>query len=809
MTVFEPIPRIRTGNQPETGEAVGERNVREVLYPRGFHPGDGMSAVADSDRFIDLERLAAIGIRRARVVALCAFLGLVLGGLYIWFTPAEYTAATSILLDDGLTKFAEERDSPPAQMQADSRILSEVEILKSERLARAVVAAERLDQDEAFLNPPQSPIAWAKAQARNLLAMFSSEPPPSGGSIEDARIGKASAILQSNLDADRVGRSYVISVSYSSNDRKLAGRITRAYANAYLSDQLNANFDATQRATIWLQGRLAELRDSSQAAALEVEKFRAENGLTSARGELISEQQLADLNKQLILAQADTANALARYSQFKSIIDSGPDNAVSNATVPTEKGASGANSAVINDLKARYLDVSKREQEIATRFGEDHPQAVALRREQANLTQQIFHELQQLTESYRNEYEVAKSREESLRANVALMAGQSSESSQALVRLRELEQKAGALAALYQTFLSRHEEASQQRSFPIAKARVISQASDPTSASSPRKALVLGLSLALGLIGGAGLGALQEFRERFFRTAEDVRAALDINFLGYLPLVGARLAAQPKRRRASKVKDKPQPETAPVAPRILRVAVNQPSSSFAETLRNAKLAIDVVLQDRPCKVIGFVSVLPSEGKTTVAANFAGLLAAHGARSLLIDGDLRNPGFSRSLSVTPEKGLVEAIVGEQRWPSTIMVDRSTNLAIIPAAVRGRLSHTSELISGPGMRNLIAEARRAYDYIVVDLPPLGPVVDAKAFAPLADGFILVTEWGSTPRALVRATLQAEPQVSAKLLGIVLNKTDMKKLARYGGFGSSEQYLDRYTAYYTEHTGPGGKT
>ena len=809
MTVFEPIPRVRTGagSQAEIADAAGERNVRE-LFQRTFAPGDGISAMADSDRFIDLERLAAIGIRRARIVALCALLGLMLGGAYLWFTPAEYTSVTSILLDDSLTKFAEERDSPPAQMQADSRILSEVEILKSERLARAVVLAERLDQDEVFLNPPRSPLAWAKAQVKDALGLFSSEPASSGGSAAEARIGKAAAILQSNMEADRVGRSYVINVSYSSNDPKLAGRIARAYANAYLSDQLNANFDATQRATIWLQGRLADLRDSSQAAALEVEKFRAENGLTSARGELISEQQLADLNKQLILAQADTANALARYNQFKSIIDSGPDNAVRNATVPTEKGASGTNSAVINDLKTRYLDVTKREDEIATRFGEDHPQAVALRREQANLTQQIFHELQQLTESYRNEYEVAKSREESLRANVALMAGESSDSSQALVRLRELEQKAGALAALYQTFLSRHEEASQQRSFPIAKARVISQAADPVSASSPRKTLVLGLSLALGLIGGAGLGALQEFRERFFRTGEDVRAVLDINFLGYLPLVGARLVAQPKRRRAtSKAKDKPEP--VPVAPRILRVAVNQPSSSFAETLRSAKLATDVVLQDRACKVIGFVSVLPSEGKTTVAANFAGLLAANGARVLLIDGDLRNPGFTRSLSVTPEKGLVEAIVGEQRWPSTIMVDRTTNLAIIPAAVRGRLSHTSELISGPGMRNLIAEARRAYDYIIVDLPPLGPVIDAKAFAPLADGFILVTEWGATPRALVRATLQAEPQICAKLLGIILNKTDMKKLARYGGFGSSEQYLDRYTAYYTERAELGGKT
>ncbi|MEP9399384.1 polysaccharide biosynthesis tyrosine autokinase [Mesorhizobium sp. KR2-14] len=750
----------------------------------------------DADRFIDLERLAAIALRQARVVAVGAGIGLALGAAYLVFTPSEYTAATRILLDNSLTRFAEEKNPAPAAMQADSMISSEVEILKSARLARAVAVAQNLQANEAFLNPPRSPIGWLKGQVKAVTGLFSSAPEPSPASVENARIGKATALLQAGLNAERVGRSYVIEVSFRANDRKLAGAIARAYADAYLSDQLDANFDATQRATVWLQGRLAELRESSQAAALEVEKFRAEHGLTSARGELISEQQLSDLNSQLILAQADTANALARYDQFKAIIDSGPDNAVRNATIPADKGG---NNAVINDLKARYLGVTKREQEVSTRFGKDHAQAVALRREQADLTGQIFQELQQLTESYRNEYEVAKSRETSLRNNVGQMAGQSSEAGQSLVRLRELEQKSAALATLYQTFLSRHEEASQQQTFPIAKARVISEAGDPVSASSPRKAMVLGLSLVLGLFGGAAAGAFREFRERFFRTGEDVRTALGFDFLGYLPVVGTRLS---NSNAGSLAEAAP-----PVTPRILRVAINAPSSSFAETLRNTKLACDVVLQGRPSKVIGFVSVLPHEGKTTVAANFAGLLAANGARTLLIDGDLRNPGLSRGLSLAPDKGLVEAIVGEQHWQNTVMVDRTTRLAIIPAVVRRRQSHTSELLSGPGMQALIEEARAAYDYIVVDLPPLGPVVDAKAFAPMADGFVMVTEWGSTPRALVRAAMQAEPQVADKVLGVVLNKTDTGQLARYGTFGGAERYLQHYASYYVEPTATKG--
>lgn len=761
----------------------------------------------EADGFIDLERLAAAARRQVKVVALFAALGLALGVVYLLFTPSIYTASTRILLDDSLTKFAEDRQTPPAGAQADSMVLSEVEILKSARLARAVVDAEKLQDNDVFLNPPRSPYAWFKSTVKAALGIFAEPRPASTGSARDARTGRAIGLLQSGLAAERVGRSLVIELSFSASDPKLAGSIARAYADAYLADHLNANFDATQRATVWLQGRLDDLRESSQAAAMAVEKYRAENGLTAARGELMSDQQLSDLNSQLILAQADTANALARYTQFKSIIDSGPQNAVKNATVPIEKGSSGNNSAVLTELRTRYLGMTKREQDISTRFGEDHPQAVALRREEADVTRQMFGELKRLTESYRNEYEVAKSREASLRANVGELSDRSSQSGKSEVRLRDLEQKSQALATLYQAFLARYEEASQQRSFPIAQARVISQADNPVSASSPRKTMALALSLVLGLFAGAGVGALQEFRERFFRTADDVRNALDVKFLGYLPIIGPRLAAAAKVNGGeAETGDQPRRSVAETAtPRILRVAINAPSSSFAETLRNVKLATDVVLQRTPCKVIGFVSVLPHEGKTTAAANFAGLLAANGSKTLLIDGDLRNPGLTRGLPVAPERGLVEAIVGgEQRWRNTILVDKKTKLAILPAVIRGRLSHTSELISGPGMRDLIEAARKSFDYIVVDLPPLGPVVDAKAFAPLADGFVLVAEWGVTPRALVRSALQAEPQIAAKTLGIVLNKTDIKKLPRYGSFGGAEQYLDRYTSYYVDQPG-----
>ncbi len=762
----------------------------------------------EPDGFIDLERLFQIAVRRARVAAICAAIGLALGIVYLLLATPSYTAGTRILLDENLTKFAQEEAATAASnMKSDANLLTEVEILKSTRLALVVVDRLKLDEDDAFMNPPQSPMGWFKSRIKAVTSLLDLwGPEVSEAAIKNGRRQRAAALLQQGLEVERVGRSFVINVSFSSHVPQLAGNITRAYADAYLSDQLDANFDATQQATVWLQGRLGELRESSQAAALEVERFRAANGLTAARGELISEQQLADLNSQLILAQADTASASARYTQYKSIVDSGAENAVKNATISSKE----VGNSVIDALKTRYLGITKREREISDRFGEDHAQAVSLRREQDDVARQIFQELTQLTESYRNEFEVARSREASLRESIQKVAGQTSDSSQALVELRNLEQKAAALKTLYETYLARYEEASQQRSFPIAKARVISEAGVPVSPSSPKKSMVLALSMVLGLMAGAGIGALQEFRERFFRVGDEVRSELGLKFLGYLPIIGGSALEKARRegRESGGMNGSPR-DAEPAFKSIMRVAINSPGSSFAEALRNARIASDVVLQGKGSKVIGVVSALPHEGKSTVAANFAGLLAANGSKTLLIDGDLRNPGLSRMLSMPPEQGLVEAIMGEVPWPSVVKVDRKTRLAILPALVRGRISHTSELLSSQGMRKIVENAREKFDYIVVDLPPLAPVVDAKAFAHMADGFVFVTEWGATPRALVRSVLQSEPQIAAKTLGLLLNKTDMRQLSRYGSFGGSEHYIERYAGYYVDQSAIAAKT
>ena len=229
--------------------------------------------------------------------------------------------------------------------------------------------------------------------------------------------------------------------------------------------------------------------------------------------------------------------------------------------------------------------------------------------------------------------------------------------------------------------------------------------------------------------------------------------------------------------------------------------VDHPLSVFAETMRSAKIAADLSLGDRTPKIIGIVSTLPGEGKTTISANFAELLASQGSRTLLIDADLRNPGLTRTMARHAEVGLVEAVLERRPLKDVVLVNPDTKLAMLPAVIKRRIPHTSELLISPNMTALLQEASASFDHIVIDLPPIAPVVDARAFASRIDAFLYVIEWGHTSRSVARGTVASEPHIFDKCIGVILNKADQDKMKLYRTYGSSEYYYARYQSYYRE--------
>ncbi|MFD1746723.1 Wzz/FepE/Etk N-terminal domain-containing protein [Rhizobium helianthi] len=755
----------------------------------------------DADAFIDLDRLFSAIMRRTRLIILCVVAAVILAGLFLFMTPPTYTAATQILIDDNLSRYAEQEENPQTAQQIDNRIASAVEIMKSKALALRVVDQMKLADNEQFVDPPQSPIGLVKSSVKSIIGLLKPAKPPASAQDEaNGRREKAAAMLQRVLSADREGRSSVINLSVQAPEPLLAAQIAKAYADAYVSEQLNANFEATERASNWLQQRMADLNKRSQEAAMAVEQYKIKNNLISPRGELLSSQQLADLTSQLIVAQADSATAAARYHQYKAIVDQGPEAAVNNAVVSSKE----TDNSVIQELRRRYQAANERERSIIDQYGPDHPQAKLLETQKADIAQQIYRELQQMTAGFKNEFDVANSRETSLRNSIDTLAGRNSEANVSLIQLRELEQRADSLKQLYQSYLNRFEQASQQQSFPIAKARVISSAGIPSAPSNPKKTLTMALAVVLGLFAGGGIAAVLELQERGFRLGQDVRSRLGQRFLGYLPLI-KRAGAAPKKAEGE---ENTLPQVSlPVDPsvtdeftrKLMRVAADYPRSGFAETLRNAKLACDQATPNRACRVIGVVSALPSEGKSVVAANLAILLSAMNKRTLLIDADSYNRASSGVLGTEPPNGLMEVLRGEAPWTSAITLDAAAKLAILPIASRNKaMPHTSDLLASPDMGRLMETVNGRFDYVVVDLAPLVPAIDAKAFAPHVDSYLMVVEWGETPVKLVQNLLETEITISSKVAGVILNKTDMDELPKFAEAGAPERFRMSGTPY-----------
>ncbi|GLQ57969.1 AAA family ATPase [Devosia nitrariae] len=747
-----------------------------------------MSGPRNSDvSFIDIDRILSILRRQYLVLTLGLALGLGLGLLYLLMAPRTYVSASQILIDKNLQEMASEVAAPTSALDLEAEILNQIEVLKSSRIASAVAGAENLMTDEEFLNPPPSFTQRIRGTLLGLLSPLLGPAEAEPRALE-ATVQETAGALRAGVVVERVGRSAVIRVAYEAPSPELAHRIANAYAEAFVQDQLNADLEATRQATDWLQGRLAELGESQRQATLAVQLFRRESGLTRGEDEELSNQRLEALTDQLVLAQAETARVRALSNQVQAVINAGPEAAADNVALLSNTGIA---DEEISAIRTRYASVTRRIDEITASFGADHPQIAVLEAERRALTDQIFVQLRGLNEQYRNQLTIAERQENGLRESIETEGRAAAQANQAQVELNALQQRSAALGILYNSFLSRYEESIQRQSFPIPGARIITEPELPRAPSGPRTLFVLAGSLIFGMFLGLGAGAVNELRERSFRIGSQISNELGLRFLGYLPKLNKSGLKHGKAGTAVQ-------NHRYIRDQVIGRRSNAPTTAFLETLKSAKLMLRKRHHAGRSVTVGVVSVLPGEGKTTFAVSFAEMLAANGDKVLLIDADLRQPAASRLTAPGATLGLMDMSAGRS-WREIARIDEETGLTVIPATSSQTGSTSNDFLTSQPVQSLLEEARREFDYVVIDLPPLGPMVDALSIEPWTDGFILVTEWGRTPRRLVRAILENEPQLSDEIIGVVLNKVDFARLSRYSDPGAAERYVGTYSRYY----------
>jgi polysaccharide biosynthesis transport protein len=759
-------------------------------------PYRGAQTLAPGPDYASLEELFKIFTgflhRQYPVIVVAFLLTVALTAVYLFTTPPSFTAFAKLLIDTRKVQLFQQQsvlgDAPPDPWLVDSQ----VEVLQSENVALAVIKDLHLTKDPQFLWPKLGLFSAIKGSALGLvdsvLRLFQS----SSTSTSDPEFALTRAAVerfQSQLIITRAGLTYIISVAFRAQDAQQAAKIANAVADAYIADQLEAKYQAALRAGTWMQDRIKELRVQATNAERAVEDFKAKNNIVAAIGRLMNEQQLSELNTSLIQARAQTAETKAKLDRIDEILRTGVE--VPDATV-----ADTLKSEVINKLRSQYLDFSRQAAELSAKYGARHRAVIDLGIRMQEIRKVISDELNRIAQTYRSDYEIAKAREESISKSLTEIVSVSQTTNQAQIVLRDLESRAQSYRQLNDSFLQRYMETIQQQSFPISEARVITRATPPLRPSSPRTLLVLMVGATGGVIAGFGLGVLRDIRDQVFRTSDQIASILHTDCIAMLPKVKGQVTSRSRR---------PRTDYGGLEHRIIKrdqslfwAVIDSPLTRFAESIRAIKIAADLHRSVKGSKVLAFTASLPNEGKSTAAMALAQSIASVGGRVLLLDADLRNPGLSRKLIPEARVGLLEVLANEVKVEDALCVDPDTRLVFLPAVVNERMAHSSEVLACESTRILFERLRQAYDYIIVDLSPLAPVVDVRAMTHLVDAFVFVIEWGRTRIDVVEHALRMAPGVYDNLLGVVLNKADLNLLGRYESH--RRQYYDNrhYSRY-----------
>jgi succinoglycan biosynthesis transport protein ExoP len=733
---------------------------------------------------VDLREMARILRRRWKTVAAPPLCLIVLALIYIVAATTLYTATSTVLVDPRRANAVESNQSAMSMSNFgtdDATIESEALLIQSIAILQRVVEKLKLTDDPEFVPTP--------GLLDPIKRLFSSSSSVAGASPEDAAKARSVDILQRRMKVTRQGTTFLVDINVSSESPRKAAVIANAVAEAYFEEQVRAKYDDTRIAANWLNGQIDGLKSRVVASEKAVEDFRSANNLTVSQGVTVNDQQITDLNNQLIAARVQTAEARAKFDQAQQLSKSGSDQGGFSAAISSD---------IISKLRAQYADIAKNEADLSSRYGPRHPLVANVHAQLRDTQRLINEEIQRILQSAGHDYDVARSREASLQQSFDQLQGVSSSSGQAQVRLRELQREAEANRTLYESYLARYKETTAQESLEMPDSHVVTKASIPIAPSWPKTWLFMGLALTLG--GGVGfvLAFLIDYLDRRVKTLEQAEQLSGVPALAAIPLIGAgELARLAKRGRQELSRYDPKAaKLLPHAlqPPLMRYALDAPGTFFAEAIRSIRLALQRTMRVQPVKVVLVTSALENEGKTTLAANLAQSLATLGIRTLLIDGDLRNPQLTHALCPHAEAGLLDVAMDRVPPERAILVDPSTGLSILPSTTVKQGDLITELMFSERIVDVLDHLRHRFELIIIDSPPLVPLVDGRALAELADRIILALAWDQTPGEVLSHTMDLLSPVHDRILGTVLTRVDLSRL-RFYDYYSSSAYLKPY--------------
>jgi capsular exopolysaccharide synthesis family protein len=634
------------------------------------------------------------------------------------------------------------------------------------------------------------------------------------GGLRSFAGGNPVAAIQGGLTATRdaikeggsAAGNNVVNLTFHAPDPADAEAVLTAVIESY-KDFLDENYKNTSDKTFdVINQAIDRLRGELAKKNLEYKQFRhapdAPLLVKSETGETIHKSRIIELQRKetgLLERQSEIEQRLLAVKQARD------KNLPREAILPLAQrqfdGKAPPPAAHEAALKTALLPLKRQEAELAGFYGEDYPGLARVRAE-IEMTKKFYQELDDLAReaekaaagadpvtvavrTLEGELELVRGNLKGLRELIDTENTQAKAMEKYEAQDREFRTEIGVLQKTLDATLNRLTEVDLVRGHGGFDARAIAPPAQGGKVS-PVFWQFLMLGAAFGvLLGGAG-AYLLDLADKSFRTPEEIRHRLGLAIVGHVPFTPP--SAEPVR--AADGAGNP----VELDPGLL--ALHSPGSPEAEAFRGIRTALYFSTHGPRHKVIQVTSPNMGDGKTTLITNLAVSISQSGRRVLLVDADLRRPRIHRAFGLTARVGLAEVIAGTAELDEAVQVTAVPNLSVLPCGRRP--PNPAEVLTSPRLEDVLDDVRGAFDYVLVDSPPLLAVSDPCIVAPRVDALLLTIRVSKNGRPAAERARDLLAGLRVNCLGVVVNG-----VGRHGamvGYGYDHySYSDAYVSPY----------
>ena len=707
--------------------------------------------------------------RRKWVLVLCTILGGIGGLLDTLPQTPVYRATTTIEvldMDTGLTAF--KSDAGSENVASETNMQTQVDIIGSSSLQERVV--RRLVASEKTIEQPVDRLAkW-----RRLLNL------PEKPKLSKEEILR---VTSEGVNATPTTGSRIIRVDCDSANPKVAADYVNALAEEFINERMESHWQATQKTGEYLTRQMEELKVKLVASEDALQRYARATNLqftSDQTNQSVAEQKLAQLQMELSKVQEDRIARQSRYELAeKAPVDTLPE--------------------VLDDetLKADQQKLADTKRQLAERlviYTAEDPTAKKYQAGIGAIETDMKRIRTRILDKIHSEMAVAQTRENLLTQAVETQAALVSDEASKTVRYNILKREVDTNRQIWETLLQRVKEAGIGAAMRSSNFRVVDPAAPPSIPVKPSLRHGIMAGLVMGLFAGIGFVFVRENMDRSIAVPGEATYYLGAPELAVIP---STLPEAPARRFLNGLARRKQ--IAGVNAVAERSAFQQGDSMVAESFRVALTSLLFAnKRSGPPKTITVSSPGPSEGKTTVACNLAISYAEINWRVLLIDGDMRRPRMHDIFSVEHETGIATLLdraqpAGPEDVMQAIRQTAVPNLSVMP---RGKLRGTViNLLYSPRLAEVLSIARKEFDVVIIDTPPMLHLPDARAIAHLTDGVVFVVRSGKTLRDTVMTARERFHQDGIPVLGSILNDWNPKETGYYGHYDNYEDYRASY--------------